>query len=432
MILTNEDRDALVQIQLLLTGVIKHIAMSELEENHERNFEIINHTKLNFNDDKNNEKEIEEISEDNNAEYGFLKFTEQEILKMPKNFRKSFRAQGKTVRYRERKSDRRYNHSYEARYAKKPYNNPPISVSAPTVVELKARFIEKLNNYVPNDKTFTFPSIPDTFDGYAIYWFENFHKCKVQPNTYKNNLALYERHIKEKLVKLSLCDITPALTQDLLQSLPGNGKTTDDVHSILNQIFDTAVLHGKMKFNPLNFFVHLQHDRESGIELSRDEEIKLLNAYSGSAYEIIYAVMLYTGLRPNEYKTAHIEGDFIVARNSKQKNGKIEYKKIPICSHLRSRIGNITELPTRHYQGIRKNYNKLFPGHMLKDLRKTFNTRCIECRVDTFARKKFMGHSVGKLDKTYTGTLDEYLLSEGLKLERWYTLYPKITPDFDE
>ena len=38
MILTNEDRDALVQIQLLLTGVIKHIAMSELEEKREQKF----------------------------------------------------------------------------------------------------------------------------------------------------------------------------------------------------------------------------------------------------------------------------------------------------------------------------------------------------------------------------------------------------------
>lgn len=265
-----------------------------------------------------------------------------------------------------------------------------------------------------------------------MYWFDNFHKCKVQQNTFKNDLALYERHIKEKLLKFSLRDITPALLQELLESLPGNGKTADDVHSILNQIFDTAVLHRKLNFNPLDFFVHTQHDRESGIELSRDEEIKLLNTYAGSVYEIIYSVLLYTGLRPNEYKSAHIEGNFIVAINSKRKNGKIEYKKIPICSFLRSRLGNITKLPIRHECGIRKNYKKLFPTHTLKDLRKTFNTRCIECKIEFFARKKYMGHSVGKLDKTYTGTLDEYLLAEGLKFNQWYSVYPKNTPNSDE
>ena len=39
---------------------------------------------------------------------------------------------------------------------------------------------------------------------------------------------------------------------------------------------------------------------------------------------------LYTGLRPNELYTAKIEGNFIVAINSKRKNRKLEYKKIPI------------------------------------------------------------------------------------------------------
>jgi hypothetical protein len=34
----------------------------------------------------------------------------------------------------------------------------------------------------------------------------------------------------------------------------------------------------------------------------------------------VFALALYTGLRPNEYNTAKIEGNFIVAVNSKRKN----------------------------------------------------------------------------------------------------------------
>lgn len=48
--------------------------------------------------------------------------------------------------------------------------------------------------------------------------------------------------------------------------------------------------------------------------------------------------------------------------------------------------------------------------------------------LDYFARKKFMGQSVGCLDGTYIGNLDEYLITEGEKLNNWYQ-YPKNTPN---
>lgn len=78
-----------------------------------------------------------------------LSFTEKEIMKMPKSARKIFRIQGHIVHYRKRNTGR-YKCSYELYYAKKPYNNPPIFASGTTIEEAKARFIEKLNNYIPN------------------------------------------------------------------------------------------------------------------------------------------------------------------------------------------------------------------------------------------------------------------------------------------
>ena len=56
---------------------------------------------------------------------------------------------------------------------------------------------------------------------------------------------------------------------------------------------------------------------------------------AGTPYQQMFAVELYTGMRPNEYYTAKVEGDFIVANNSKRKNGKTELKKIPISRCLR-------------------------------------------------------------------------------------------------
>lgn len=346
---------------------------------------------------------------------------------MPKKLRITIRELGYTV-YARKRTTGKYNCSYEIRFNR---NGFKISASGKTKEEAKKRFIEKAK-IINEQKDDYATTVPNDFDGFAMYWFENFHKRKVIEKTYNNNLGTYNRHIKAKLDKYLLKDISPVMLQKLIEGLPGNGKTADDVHGILNQIFKTAVLHGKLKINPLDLFVHTQHDRESGIEFTRDEELKLLSTCKGTDYEVIFAILLYTGLRPNEYKTACIEDDFIVAVNSKRKTRKVEYKKIPICSHLRKYLAGIDKLPTRHEVNIRQKLQSIFPEHTTKDLRKTFNTRCIECKIDIFARKKYMGHSVGKLDATYTGKLDDFLLSEGKKLDDWYSLYPKITPQNDE
>ena len=79
---------------------------------------------------------------------------------------------------------------------------------------------------------------------------------------------------------------------------------------------------------------HSKHEREHGTALTKEEEKKLLAETAGTPYQQMFAVGLYTGMRPNEYYTAKVEGNFIVANNSKRKNGKTELKKIPITPML--------------------------------------------------------------------------------------------------
>ena len=76
-------------------------------------------------------------------------------------------------------------------------------------------------------------------------------------------------------------------------------------------------------------------------------------------FQIATAIALYTGLRPNELSSAKIDGDFIIALNSKRKNGKVEYKRIPIINALRPYIANgIPALPTP--QLIRRRISAVF------------------------------------------------------------------------
>ena len=142
----------------------------------------------------------------------------------------------------------------------------------------------------------------------------------------------------------------------------------------------------------------------------------MLEQTAGTEFQLMFAVALYTGLRPNEYETAKIVNGFIVAVNSKRKNKKIEYKKIPISPMLQPYLNGVSELNFFAVKVIRDKFNLILPKHRLYDLRTTFYTRCQECGVADVARMEFVGHSLGKLGNTYTDLSDEFLLSEGKKL----------------
>ena len=129
--------------------------------------------------------------------------------------------------------------------------------------------------------------------------------------------------------------------------------------------------------------------------------------------------MLYCGLRPNELETIIIDGPFIKAINSKRKSRTVEYKRIPIIDRLRPHLpaNGIFEIPTLDI--LRRRIRSALPNHKLYDLRTTFYTRCRELGVAEPALKHFVGHSLGVLGNTYTDLSDEYLLTEGKKLNKW-------------
>lgn len=350
----------------------------------------------------------------NQSENGLLLFTEKEIMKMPKSIRKSFRAQGCTVHYRVRTTGR-YNKSYEARYAKKPYNKHPISVSAPTLIELKARFIEKLNNYVPPTEGAI--AIPKTFDGFAAYWFENFHKKKVAEKTYKKNLDTYNRDIKKVFERIRLTDVMPAQIQNFLDGFSDRERTKETLHSILNQIFVCAVKHGVVKLNPLDMCFYKKHERRHGQAISKADEKRLLSTYSGTPFLIDFVIALYAGLRPNEYATVALDGEFIKATNSKRKGGKTAFKRIPINPMLRPYLAGIVDLKLHHPATVTKKFKAVLPNYTIYDMRTTFQTRCTECGMAEVAIGMFMGNAIGgELKKAYTDVSDEWLIAEGNKL----------------
>ena len=193
-------------------------------------------------------------------------------------------------------------------------------------------------------------------------------------------------------------------------------KTSNECYSLLNGIFKYAIAQGLITSNPLSIIIISKHNRKHGTALTKEEEAKLLSGTENTRYQKLFAVVLYTGLRPNEYKTARIERPFIVAKNSKRKNGKIEYKRIPISPMLEPFIKDSVDLKFPAQEYMADKLHEFLPNHKLYDLRTTFYTRCEECGVAPAARDEFVGHSRGELNDTYSDLSDEYLLEEGKKL----------------
>ena len=344
----------------------------------------------------------------------FWRFSAKELSLMPKTFRKEFRTQGCTAHVRKRRSGKN-SWNYEIRYRRNGYN---ITASANNLDQAKHKFIEMLGSAEKCVKNKERP-IPSTFDKFANYFFEKFYKRKVGQSTFRVAMSNYKNHVAPHFGDMPLKQITADKCQELLDRLIDEDKvrTEENVFTMLNMIFKAAVKHGVMAHNPIDMVFHTKHEREHGKALTKDEERKLLEQTAGTPYQLMFAIALYTGLRPNEYKTAVIDGDFVVANNSKRKNGKVESKKIPITPMLAPYLEGVNELHFTRLEQIRHKFNGILPDHKLYDLRTTFYTRCMECGVAEVATKTFVGHALGGMADTYTDLSDEFLYTEGQKLK---------------
>lgn len=176
----------------------------------------------------------------------------------------------------------------------------------------KQKFIDKLDEYDKYGVLQT-PSVPTTLDGFANYYIETFYKRKVCKETSRIGTNQYKNHIVPHFNNMHLKRITPKQCQELLDRLDeqGKGKTADDVFSLLNMIFKAAIKHSVLHINPMDMVFHTKHEHQHGSALTKDEERLLFASTQGTPYQLMFAVGLYTGMRPNEYETAKLEGNFI-------------------------------------------------------------------------------------------------------------------------
>lgn len=357
---------------------------------------------------KNNDKIKKNI-----AKRGIVEFTEKELNSMLKNIKKLLIIDKRRCRLRTHPSGKN-TVTYEIRFRRGGYD---ISASGKTLELAKANFITKIKAAAVKDNNSN--NVPTTFDSFALFYFDNFRAEKVTAKTFQSDKGRYNKYLQPFFKQTPLKKITPADCKKLLDGVKeqGKGKTADELHSLLNVIFKSAIAHGLIDRNPLDIVLHISHSRKNGKALTKDEEQHLKSALKGSQHLPAFMILLYAGLRPNELKTVKIDGDFIIAQNSKRKNKKIEFKKIPIIKALKPYVLAPFKLSAPYT--LREHLKRILPNHILYDLRTTFYTRCDEFGVSAAARDEFVGHSGGALTDAYRNLSDDYLLKESKKLDAW-------------
>ncbi len=138
-------------------------------------------------------------------------------------------------------------------------------------------------------------------------------------------------------------------------------------------------------------------------------------------------MLYFFGLRPCELDhETHREGNFLIARNRKRKNGKIEYKKIPIPKQVQGLIDWDKPLTFQVSAKPRERLiKKLLNGYTAYNLRHTFSSICRQ-KVSVDIVEIWMGDSPSRLiDKVYTHFPDKFM-REQMDMVKFPTLKDRV------
>ncbi|HIR22227.1 MAG TPA: hypothetical protein IAB32_00385 [Candidatus Scatosoma pullicola] len=344
-----------------------------------------------------------------------IRFSQKELTHMSKTFKKEFIANGLAAHVIKRQRSKNCT-IYIIRYRRSGYN---ICVSANSMEEARARFLqatkaENIEKY--RRKNY---AARGTFAAIAREWLE-FKEGKLNPRTHKN----YESYCRRFLLPaLGDMPVSSVKTIDLNKIMSGvEGRVYEDLRIVLNSVFKYAMASGIISHNPVTLIPFKKTERSNRRALTPDEIRKLLKRLElpeFKAYKRTFLILLFFGLRPCELADARFEGDFLVARNAKRKNGKIEYKKIPVCPQAKEMLDLSAPVECPH---ITNSLNRIFKRIMEDEaitqyyLRHTFATVCQQyVRPDIV--DVWMGDSSERLvGKVYTHFPDKFLYEQMQKV----------------
>lgn len=367
-----------------------------------------------------NEKTDFNIEKNNNftPTSTIITFTQKEISNMDKDFKKILILNGLVARVRTRPSGKQ-KFLYEIRFRAHGYS---IIVCSASLKEAKEKFLAKTK---PNeiDKCKVLPSKMRRKGKNLLHQvFEEWLSLK-RGNIGDKEIRRFEtnfNNLPEELRYASIFDIRAVDLDSIMKDV--QPRKYEELRTLFNGIFKYAVASGLIQNNPVALIKFKRAERQNRESLSEDEITAFFERIKGAKYNEIRQgayILYYFGLRPCEVdEETHIEGDFLIARNRKRKNGKIEYKKIPVPKDAWKIID--WNKPITFQCGKEKFHNlfkELLKGKTAYCLRHTFATICQQyVRPDIV--DIWMGDSTTRLvGKVYTHFPDKFMLENMMKVE---------------
>lgn len=341
-----------------------------------------------------------------------IHFTQKEISKMAKTFKKEFIGNGLAAHVLKRDLYKKAVY-YIIRYRRNGYE---IQVGATTLEEAKGKFLEatraeNIEKYRKKEKR----AKKNTFLFVTQEWLE-FKKDKLNARTHKNYESYCQRYLYPVLGDMDISVIKTIDINGIMTKV--EGRVYEDLRVVLNSVFKYALASGVITHNPMLLIPFKKAERNNRRAMTEDEVkkmIKRLNLPEYSDYKRTFLILLFFGLRPCELEDARFEGDFLIARNAKRKNGKIEYKKIPICRQARQMLDLNAPVEALHRTDV---LNRIFKRIMEDEevtqyfLRHTFATVCQQyVRPDIV--DIWMGDSSERLvGRVYTHFPDKFMIEQ--------------------
>lgn len=354
------------------------------------------------------------VGEKKSEEKKYLKFTKQEIEKMPEAIKKVLLIyNGNLVTYRY------HNGTYETRYRRDGYH---IEVYAPDLQSLKVKFFDSVATSKPTPKEDKrFPLFKD----FIKEWLK-IKEINIKTSTFKSYCALIDAHVLPVFGEKRLNIITRADVQSYLTDLVNQEKnrTAQKLKQLFCAMFDVAAEDYGIK-TPMTKVALPHYEVKKGSSLTKAEEktlVKWCIEHKESSAASALLVLLYTGMRVGELKTAVLHENYIECETEKIRKGYAkEFRKIPISPMLRKVMKYIDfDKAVRCCHGwIKDKLNEIFnKAHHPHELRYTFITRAKECGCNQELVMLWDGHKFDKdvktsaVDRGYTTYSLEYMLVE--------------------